>query len=406
MATAPRYLSTLVERFDPGAFDAPNGGAKVRLEVAKDGPAYEVTISGNSARLKQAANGNGGHIATLAADERTWKKIAADLRGGMDAYSQGKLRIRHNLNVGVGFLAATSGTTDAARLEFHQLKTRRGNLSYLQAGSGEPVVCIHGLGATKGSFLPTVAALADEYRVIALDLPGFGDSDKPIGAPYNAAYFADSVMALLDELGIDNAHAIGNSMGGRVALELGFEHHDRIHKLALLAPSLAWLRERRWAGPLRLVRPELGLFHLAPRPIVDGVVRRLIPGADDGWTAAGVDEFLRAYLQPRGRAAFYAAARNIYLEEPHGPNGFWTRLAALECESLFVWGRNDRLVPISFARHVEDALPHARHVELDCGHVPQVERPDETHRAVRSFFAERATSAGGRRKAAPRAATA
>jgi pimeloyl-ACP methyl ester carboxylesterase len=209
------------------------------------------------------------------------------------------------------------------------------------------------------------------------------------------------VIAFTDELGIEKAHVIGNSMGGRVALELGFEHPDRVRKLALLAPSLAWLRERKWAGPLKLVRPELGLLHIAPRPIVDGVVRRLIPGADDGWTAAGVDEFLRAYLQPRGRAAFYAAARNIYLEQPHGENGFWTRLSAMETESLFVWGKRDRVVPISFARHVADALPAAEHLELDCGHVPQVERPAETHAAVRSFLA--GSAAAGRE---PRAATA
>ena len=57
-------------------------------------------------------------------------------------------------------------------------------------------------------------------------------------------------------------------------------------------------------------------------------MHRLIPGADEGWTAAGVDEFLRAYLTPAGRAAFYAAARQIYLEEPHGAEGFWTRLRA------------------------------------------------------------------------------
>jgi pimeloyl-ACP methyl ester carboxylesterase len=146
----------------------------------------------------------------------------------------------------------------------------------------------------------------------------------------------------------------------------------------------------------------LGLLQIAPRPIVDRVVRSVVPGANDGWAAAGVDEFLRAYLNPRGRAAFYAAARSIYLEEPHGKNGFWTRLGALEGESLFVWGKRDRVVPIKFARHVEDVLPAARHVELDCGHVPQVERPAETHRAVRSFLNEGARS----QSAPPQAATA
>jgi pimeloyl-ACP methyl ester carboxylesterase len=94
-------------------------------------------------------------------------------------------------------------------------------------------------------------------------------------------------------------------------------------------------------------------------------------------------------MTPRGRAAFYAAARNIYLDEPHGDNGFWSRLASLSPDALFVWGRRDSLVPIAFMKHVERALPSARHVELDCGHVPQVERPRETHAAIAAFLESR-----------------
>jgi pimeloyl-ACP methyl ester carboxylesterase len=130
-----------------------------------------------------------------------------------------------------------------------------------------------------------------------------------------------------------------------------------------------------------VLRPELG----APA-VVESVVRHLIPGAADGWAAAGVDEFLRCYLTPRGRAAFYAAARNIYLDEPHGDDGFWTRLEELSPDALFVWGRRDSLVPVGFRKHVERALPRSRHVELDCGHVPQLERPRETHAAMREFL--------------------
>jgi pimeloyl-ACP methyl ester carboxylesterase len=231
-----------------------------------------------------------------------------------------------------------------------------------------------------------VAALAGRFRVIAVDLPGFGDSDKPIGAAYDARFFARAVIDLLDALELERVHVIGNSLGGRVALEVGLRDPDRVDRLVLLAPSLAWRRGRPWAPVLRLVRPELGLFQLAPPAVVDAIVRRLIPGADEGWAAAGVDEFLRAYLTPAGRAAFYAAARQVYLEEPHGENGFWSRLPGLQPEALFIWGSRDRLVPAAFARHVTDALPRSRHVELDCGHVPQVERPQQTHDAIREFL--------------------
>jgi pimeloyl-ACP methyl ester carboxylesterase len=228
--------------------------------------------------------------------------------------------------------------------------------------------------------------LAESYRVVALDLPGSGESEKPIGAPYDAAWFARAVFETMDALGVERAHLVGNSMGGRVAIESGLMDHDRVGGLVLLSPALAWLRGRRWAPVVRVLRPELGLIQLAPRPVVEGVVRRLIPGAADGWAAAGVDEFLRSYLTPRGRAAFYAAARNIYLDEPHGEDGFWTRLAELSPDALFVWGRRDNLVPIGLMKHVERALPRARHVELDCGHVPQLERPRETHAAIKDFL--------------------
>ena len=73
----------------------------------------------------------------------------------------------------------------------------------------------------------------------------------------------------------------------------------------------------------------------------------------------------------------------------HGEDGLWTRLASMSPDSMFVWGRHDPLVPIAFMKYVEEVLPAARHVELDCGHVPQMERPRETHAAIRDFLRER-----------------
>ena len=380
-------IASLTERFDADVMHVPGGRARVRL-VVTGGGARDAVIAGRRLRLRDASDSTEPD-AVLSADPATWRKIAADMRGGMDAFRAGRLEIRGSLHVGVGFLAATNGSQEPGRLEFEMVRTRGfGQVSVLSAGTGpETIFCLHGLGGTKASFLPTVSALADSYRVVAMDLPGFGESDKPIGAPYDAPWFARSVFDTMDALGIERAHIAGNSMGGRVAIEAGLMDRDRTAGLLLLSPALAWLRARPWAPVLRALRPELGLIQPAPRPVVEAMVRRLVPAANGGWTAAGVDEFLRAYLSGRGRAAFYAAARNIYLDEPHGENGFWTRLETLECDSLFVWGRKDTLVPIGFMKHVEKALPNARHVELDCGHVPQVEKPRETHTAIRKFLA-------------------
>jgi pimeloyl-ACP methyl ester carboxylesterase len=305
----------------------------------------------------------------------------------MVAFRQGRMRVRQNLHLGVGFLAATSGIADERRLRFASVGTRVGKISTLSAGQGDPVICVHGLGGTKASFLPTAAALADNYRVIAMDLPGFGDSDKPIAAAYDAPYFAGAIEALLEALEIQSAHLIGNSMGGRVAIEMGLLRPERTERIALLSPALAWLRSRRWRWLLQAPLPLLGLVQPAPRVITEPIVRSLVPGGNEGWSAAGVDEFLRSFLTPRGRVAFYEAARKIYLDEPHGERGFWARLAAMSPDTLFIWGRHDQLVPVGFRKYVERALPGSNHLELDCGHVPQLEAPKQTHSATRNFFA-------------------
>jgi pimeloyl-ACP methyl ester carboxylesterase len=381
MNRVPQSLRTLVDRLDHDALDVPDGSARIRLGVTGRG-SWDLEIRGRRHRLREA--GAGEPDAELTAATATWKRIAADLPGAMGAYRSGALRIRRNLHLGVGFLAATGGDRSPGRLRFETIDTEHGRLATMQAGTGEPVVMLHGLGATKAEFMPTLVALAPKgFRTIALDLPGFGDSDKPFPAAYDAPFFAERVAAALDALDLDRAHMLGHSMGGRVALELGMRHPDRMSSLILMTPSMAWLAERRFAGWLRLVRPELGIFQPTPRPIVESIVKRVVPGSDSHFVAPAIDEFLRAYFSPRGRVAFYAAARQIYLEDP---DNFWAGLRELSPESLFIWGQRDTLVPIGFQRHVREALPAARHVVLDCGHVPQLECPGKLHAAIEQFL--------------------
>ena len=381
---SPTKLSAvdqLLDRYDPQVFELARDSARIRLQGAGS-ESIDVLLDGRGARTVKP---DGRPDAVLSADQATWEKIGQNLAGGMEAFRSRRLEIRHDLHLGVGFLAATAGAGSGG-LRFRQVSTAAGEISICEAGSGPATLMIHGLGATKASFLPTLAALAPTHRAIAVDLPGFGDSVKPLRAPYHPPYFAGAMCALLDALELKSAHIVGNSMGGRVALELGLRFPERVRRLALLAPSLAWRRSRPWAPALRLVAPKLGLVQPAPRRVVEAIVQRVVPGAETAWTAAGVDEFLRSYLTPRGRAAFYTAARNIYLEEPHGPKGFWTRLPELQAPSLFVWGRQDKIVPIGFQAHVREALPRAEHLELDCGHVPQLERPRELHRVLLNFL--------------------
>jgi pimeloyl-ACP methyl ester carboxylesterase len=261
---------------------------------------------------------------------------------------------------------------------------------YLEAGAGPPVVLLHGLGATCASMLPTLVELARDHRVLAPDLPGFGASAKPV-RDYDPAFYAGWLAAFLDAVGVARADLIGNSMGGRVAIEAGLRLPERVARLVLYAPSLAFKRFREWTPLVRLLAAELGAMPMVlPRPLVLSVLRSMFARPErlrDAWYDAAGDEFLRVFATARGRMAFFSAARQIYLEEAHGEDGFWDRLGGLRRPALFLWGERDQLVPSRFARHVGAALPAARSIVLDdCGHVPQFERPERTHRLVREFL--------------------
>ena len=370
-----KSVQLLAERYDASVVDPPLE-ARVRL-VAGD-EAHDALVDRSGARI--VAAGGDRPDAVITGPPSAWQR-AANGHGGLAALGDG-IRLRHNLHVATGFLAATAGDSSAARLRLETIETPHGPIATAQAGRGPVLLAVHGLGGTKASFLPTLALMSRTHRVIALDLPGFGDSVKPLRAGYDARYFATVLTDLLDVLEVDRAHIAGNSMGGRIALELAFTAPDRVERLVLLAPAMAWLKRRRWTPVVRLLRPELTML---PLPAAERIVRRLVPSGDD-WTAAGVDEFLRAFSTPRGRHAFHAVLRNIYLDAPHGEDGLWSRLAEMRHAALFIWGRRDTLVPIAFMKHVERTFPAARHLELGCGHVPQVERPFETHDAMRSFL--------------------
>jgi pimeloyl-ACP methyl ester carboxylesterase len=394
MSRPPESLQALVDRFDRASFDMPKGRARVRLHL--DDHAWDLEVKGGRHRFIDARNDRDPD-AEIRADRATWDKAANDLQGGMEAFRANRLTIRKNLHLGVGFLAATSGNTEPGALRFNTIKTELGRVSTMSAGTGKPIVMLHGLGATKAEFLPTLAAMAPNgWRVIAIDLPGYGDSDKPFPASYDAAFFARWVIATLDALELDRTHVLGHSMGGRVALEVGITAPDRTDRLVAMTPSMAWLGKPGWAPMLKLVRPELGILQPAPKGFVDGIVRRVVPGADNPYVAPALDEFMRSYLSPRGRVAFYASARNIALEDPEP---FWTQLQELSPESLFIWGRRDNLVPIGFANHVRRTLPVATHVELDCGHVPQLECPRKVHTAIERFLAGKPLPHGARSRA-------
>ena len=313
---------------------------------------------------------------------------------GVQAFLDGHVTVRGDLGLSLeldGLFDAADRPTSHPRAR--QVVAMGVRTSYLEAGPPDapPVFLLHGLGATNASLLPCLADLARDHRVIAPDLPGFGNSAAPRASysfPWFAAWFAELQRA------VDARHALvlGNSLGGRIALEVGLLYPRSVRALLLLTPSPAFRKLRVVVPFARLARPELArvpvpLSHTA---MVRGIQTMFskperLPKA---WYDAAADEALRVYRSARRREAFLACGRQILLEEAHGRHGFWDRLPSLQPPALFVWGDRDRLVPAAFERHVVEALPDATSVCLeDSGHVPQFEHPETTMRVVREFLA-------------------
>ena len=389
-----RYLGA-----DPG-FDA-----TYNITLCDLGHTWEVRCTSAAARVRKGGSRRSPNV-TISTDAQTWLRLRRGELSGIDAFQQRLLGVRGNLDHAIAFegMFRLPGGRPPL-LQIHDIPVGRHRISTLTMGRGPDVLLLHGLGGTRASLFETAAALSRSYRVHAPDLPGFGSSCKPALGGYSASWFAEIMLGLMDQLEIPGAHVVGNSMGGRVAIEMGLTAPDRIGALGLLCPAVAWIK--RGLHPIvRLLRPELGLLpHTFRRSVVASQFWSMFHDRDLIDPAVAdlvVDEFLRIYHTAGARYALLASARNIYLEAPFGRHGFYRRLAELRPPALFVWGSHDRLVPPAFSRHVHKWLPHAEQVTIDaCGHVPQVERPDETNELLLSFFDRarlaRATGAGGYR---------
>jgi pimeloyl-ACP methyl ester carboxylesterase len=394
LAVVEEAFRSLPERYlgaDAG-FDA-----TYHLRLCDLGRMWEVRCTSRAARVRPCATRRHPDV-TISTDSSTWIRLRRGELSGIEAFGQRRLEVRGNLDQAIAFegLFRLPGGRPPL-LKIREVPVGRHRISTLTMGSGPDVLLLHGLGGTRASLFDTAAELSRRYTVHAPDLPGFGSSSKPAIGSYNARWFAEIVVGLMDELEIGSAHLVGNSMGGRIAIEIGLSAPERVGALGLLCPAVAWIK--RGLHPIvRLLRPEFGLLpHQFHRSMVASQFWSIFynRGAID--PAVGdlmVDEFRRIYHSAGARYAFLASARNIYLEAPFGSSGFYPRLAALEPPALFIWGSHDSLVPAKFSRHVSEWLPSAEQITIpDCGHVPQVECPEQTTALLCDFFG-RAEAAG------------
>lgn len=272
------------------------------------------------------------------------------------------------------------------------------NIHVTEEGNGQPaVLLLHGGGpgsSGMSNFAPCVPRFSRSARTIVPDQPGFGETTLPT---FHGSYLdmsARHMVGLLDALGIDRAHVIGNSLGGGVALTMARDFPDRVDRLVLMNPAGASIplfnAETSEIGMIRnyydppgpsLERMRTFAHEMVydPSRAAEEMVRQryensLRPGAREGMVAA-----LRTF-DPRLEGAETAASRSGML---------WTQLQDIPHSTLLMWGREDRAAPLDRAWFVLARLPSVElHVLPHCGHWIQIEWPDVFHDLVRVFFSQ------------------
>jgi pimeloyl-ACP methyl ester carboxylesterase len=252
-------------------------------------------------------------------------------------------------------------------------------LHVAEAGAGPALLLIHGLTASHAVWQPTIAEFAGDWRVIAPDLPGHGESDKP-DAPYTIDFFAGVTRSLLRELDVHEAVVAGSSLGGQVALELAAWYPASTRALVLAAPAVGYSAAMRpvgqalqllTAGPkllrARLTQAVQQSFH--DRSRIGHVTRRRI--LEERLAADDLPAFARAVAKSLG---------GVLTAEPQP-------LHRVTQPVFLLWGREDRLVPLRRSERLLRRLPQARlHVLERCGHLPMLEQPTAFNRAMRGFL--------------------
>ncbi|HEX2027524.1 MAG TPA: alpha/beta fold hydrolase [Nitriliruptorales bacterium] len=382
----------LTERFN--AKEAQDVDARWVIEIAAHGQ-YTIHISDGRCSVSAGAHPEGD--ATLTTDVDTWFDLVDGRCDGISAFACGRLVTGGDLNLALRLGSLFRPGPESSRFIRTTHSDAHGvELESLVVGRGTPVVLLHGLAASKVSFLPMVDGLADRYELHALDLPGFGKSDKPLpaGRRYSMRWMADVVHAYLRSHGLRRAYIVGNSMGGRIAVELALRHPRRVAGVVALCPAVAF-DQWQWLAPaLRVLQGHW--VGLAPFPVQRATVHAAIAdmfydasALPPGNLSAAADEFLRGVRDRRHRLAILACARHLGAERASGRRSFWRALEQLTLPSYWIFGQHDRLVSSRYSERVRDRLPQARcEVWEEVGHVPQFEAPELTNERVGAFLDE------------------
>jgi len=261
-------------------------------------------------------------------------------------------------------------------------------INYYQAGQGPPVILLHGFGACTYTWRHLAPELAKDHRVFAIDLKGYGLSDKPEDGKYAVSDQADMVAAFIRTRDLHNLVIIGHSMGGGVTLMTYFKVRPddpaRIKKLVLI-DSAGYPQKMPW------------FIRFARIPVINSLITRLLSPRfatymvlkkcyydNDKITEEQIDSYAYYGSLPGAREAVTATARQIL---PEDIEAVTAQYKTIKVPVLIIWGAEDEVVPLSVGKKFKRDIPDSELVVLPkCGHIPPEEEAQETRRIIANFL--------------------
>jgi pimeloyl-ACP methyl ester carboxylesterase len=266
------------------------------------------------------------------------------------------------------------------------VSARGARVRFVEAGSGPPLLLIHGYLSSRLAWTEVLPLLASEFRVIVPDLPGFGESEKPPPARYAYTFdaFAESLMDLIAGLGLGRVSVCGHSMGGAVALTLAANHPDVVDRLVLVSPPIYAMRMD--ALSRIAATPVLGALlykQLYGRALFRSYFRRRVYGFRSQVSMDRTDLLFDLFNAPAAREAAYATMLSLL-----DTRALVARVPRVNAPTLVGWGRADRAHPVALGRRLARELRSARFEVFECGHSPPEECPDAFAQVAKSFLRE------------------
>jgi len=264
------------------------------------------------------------------------------------------------------------------------------HLHYTDTGSGEPLLLLHGLGASSYAWRFVIPKLSKKYRVIALDLKGFGQSDKPRDDKYSLFDQADLVDKFIKQHNLRHLTLVGHSFGGGVALALALKDRKRKRKRLkrlILIDSITYKQDIPWGIALMRapVISDLGIALIPPEVQMKWALK--FAYADDSKIPPEAPrEYAKQMYSPGGKYALLRTAAQLM---PDNIERFTDQYRRLTLKTLLIWCRRDGIVPVQYGKRLYNNLPNARmHILPACIHLPQEELPQLTSQLMLGFLSD------------------